>query len=73
MYMCEHIGPPPRMRSNAVGGVLYFKLGVGRCSYDASTTPDFSQLAQMSVLAFCQVRENRLGLRTGNLLADFLF
>jgi hypothetical protein len=26
------------MRSNAVlGGVLYFKLGVGRCSYDAST------------------------------------
>jgi hypothetical protein len=30
---------PPRMRSNAVGGggVLYFKLGVGRCSYDAST------------------------------------
>jgi hypothetical protein len=25
------------MRSNAVGGVLYFKLGVGRCSYNAST------------------------------------
>ncbi len=33
---------PPRMRSNAVGGggVLYFKLGVGRCSYDASTTSE---------------------------------
>ncbi len=29
------------MRSNAVGGgVLYFKLGVGRCSYDASTISD---------------------------------
>jgi hypothetical protein len=29
------------MRSNAVGGggILYFKLGVGRCSYDASTRP----------------------------------
>jgi hypothetical protein len=33
---------PPRMRSNAVGGgVLYLKLGVGGCSYDASTTPQF--------------------------------
>ncbi len=30
---------PPRMRSNGVGGggLLYFKLGVGWCSYDAST------------------------------------
>jgi hypothetical protein len=29
---------PPRMRSNAVGGgLLYFELGVGGCSYDAST------------------------------------
>ena len=39
MYIYEHMGPP-RMRSNAVGGgggILYFKLGVGRCSYDAST------------------------------------
>jgi hypothetical protein len=36
---CTYMSPP-RMRSNAVGGgggVLYFKLGVGRCSYDAST------------------------------------
>ena len=34
---CTHMSPP-RMRSNAVGGggVLYW-LGVGRCSYDAST------------------------------------
>ena len=28
---------PPRMRSNAVGGGLYFRLGVGGCNYDAST------------------------------------
>jgi hypothetical protein len=25
------------MRSNAVGGGLYFRLGVGGCNYDAST------------------------------------
>jgi hypothetical protein len=30
------------MRSNAVGGVTYFKLGVGWCSYDASTKRSFS-------------------------------
>ncbi len=32
------------MRSNAVGGVTYFKLGVGWCSYDASTEFHFDPL-----------------------------
>jgi hypothetical protein len=34
------------MRSNAVGGggVTYFKLGVGWCSYDASTSEHFAIL-----------------------------
>jgi len=33
---------PPRMRRNALGGgVTYFKLGVGWCSYDASTEGHF--------------------------------
>ncbi len=42
MYMCEHMGPPPAcavMPWGGGGGVRYFKLGVGRCSYDASTVP----------------------------------
>jgi hypothetical protein len=38
MYMCEHMGPP---HACAVmpwgGGVTYSALGVGWCSYDAST------------------------------------
>ncbi len=34
---CTYVSPP-RMRSNAVGGGgTVLKLGVGRCSYDAST------------------------------------
>ncbi len=36
--ICASICVPPRMRSNAVGGrLMYSGLGVGWCSYDAST------------------------------------
>jgi hypothetical protein len=40
---CVSIWVPPRMRRNALGGggVTYFKLGVGWCSYDASTEGHF--------------------------------
>ena len=38
MYMCEHMGPPTHaQKCLGGGGVTYFKLGVGWCSYDAST------------------------------------
>jgi hypothetical protein len=42
MYMCEHMGPPTHAhKCLGGGGVTYFKLGVGWCSYDASTEGHF--------------------------------
>ncbi len=51
---CVSIYVPPHMRSNAVGGggVLYFKLGVGRCNYDASTIAPLSNAEQNKVCSF---------------------
>ena len=46
--ICASICVPPRMRSNAVGGgggLLYFELGVGWCSYDASTNYNFVEVS----------------------------
>jgi hypothetical protein len=37
MHTCEHICPPHACAVMPWGGLLYFKLGVGWCSYDAST------------------------------------
>ncbi len=44
--ICASICVPPRMRSNAVGGrLMYSELGVGWCSYDASTYVTFFETA----------------------------
>jgi hypothetical protein len=45
--ICASICVPPRMRSNAVGGggLMYSELGVGWCSYDASTVLDLKVLS----------------------------
>ncbi len=37
MHMCEHMCPPTHAQKCRGGGLLYFELGVGWCSYDAST------------------------------------